>query len=109
MWRSRDNINSIRFISRRFVTHEVHDARETVCQIFALKKLDDKRAVRVVLRFMCHQAKKCLFMTRRVRYQEEETPLVVLAGKEYGTGSSRGLGSKRHPFTRCQSRDCGKL
>lgn len=29
-----------------------------------------------------------------MRYQEEETPLVVLAGKEYGTGSSRDWAAK---------------
>ena len=29
-----------------------------------------------------------------MRYQAEETPLVVLAGKEYGTGSSRDWAAK---------------
>jgi aconitate hydratase len=29
-----------------------------------------------------------------MRYQEEETPLVVLAGKEYGSGSSRDWAAK---------------
>jgi aconitate hydratase len=29
-----------------------------------------------------------------VRYQKEKTPLVVLAGKEYGTGSSRDWAAK---------------
>ena len=29
-----------------------------------------------------------------MRYQEEDTPLIVLAGKEYGTGSSRDWAAK---------------
>lgn len=29
-----------------------------------------------------------------VRYQAEQTPLVIIAGKEYGTGSSRDWAAK---------------
>ncbi|VTP69116.1 Aconitate hydratase 1 [Leclercia adecarboxylata] len=30
-----------------------------------------------------------------MKYQQEGTPLAVIAGKEYGSGSSRDWGSKR--------------
>jgi aconitate hydratase len=33
-----------------------------------------------------------------MQYQQTNTPLVVLAGKEYGTGSSRDLGRQRNVF-----------
>ena len=33
-----------------------------------------------------------------MRYAEEETPLVILAGKEYGSGSSRDWAAKRPPL-----------
>ena len=39
-------------------------------------------------------------------YSEAKTPLVVLAGKEYGTGSSRDWA---YGLTRCSSRDCPEL
>ena len=35
-----------------------------------------------------------------MRYQEEGTPLLVLAGKEYGTGSSPRLGGEGHAAAR---------
>ena len=37
-----------------------------------------------------------------MKYQEEGTPLVVIAGKEYGTGIITRLGSKGNTFTRCK-------
>ena len=34
------------------------------------------------------------FTTAAIRYQDEDTPLVIIAGKEYGTGSSRDWAAK---------------
>ena len=34
-------------------------------------------------------------------YKSKNVPLIVLAGKDYGTGSSRGLGSKGSFVTWC--------
>ena len=36
----------------------------------------------------------CLFIDAAMRYQKEQTPLMILAGKEYGTGSSRDWAAK---------------
>ena len=44
-----------------------------------------------------------------MRYNQEGVPLVVFAGKEYGTGSSRGLGCKRNRVAWNSCGDCGKL
>ena len=37
---------------------------------------------------------RCRSTTRRCEYAEEGTPLVVIAGKEYGSGSSRDWAAK---------------
>ena len=42
-------------------------------------------------------------------YAESDTPLVVIGGKEYGTGSSRDLGGQRRCAIGCQGRSGRKL
>ena len=44
-----------------------------------------------------------------MKYQSEGTPLVVLAGQEYGTGSSRDWAAKGNSVAWCQSRCGAKL
>ncbi len=39
-----------------------------------------------------------------MKYQAAGTPLIILAGTEYGTGSSARLGGQRHPFVRREGR-----
>ena len=54
-------------------------------------------------------ANKCPSYDASLKYQAEGTPLIVLAGSEYGTGSSAGLGRQRHDVAGCQSCHCQKL
>ena len=44
-----------------------------------------------------------------IKYQADGVPLVVLAGAEYGTGSSRDLGCQGHLAAGCESSDRGEL
>ena len=48
------------------------------------------------------------FTTPHLHYREEDIPLIVLAGKEYGTGLP-GLGGEGHVFARGAGRHRGKL
>ncbi|XNM60886.1 hypothetical protein ACLK1T_29295 [Escherichia coli] len=41
-----------------------------------------------------------------MRYKQEQTPLAVIAGKEYGSGSSRDWGSKRSGVSWYWCGDC---
>ena len=43
---------------------------------------------------MRRPASRCRSTTRRCSYKADGTPLVVIAGKEYGTGSSRDWAAK---------------
>jgi aconitate hydratase len=42
----------------------------------------------------CAQRRQDEHLRRRIRYQQERTPLVVIAGREYGSGSSRDWAAK---------------
>ena len=42
----------------------------------------------------CRMASRCSSTTPRMQYQREGVPLVILAGKEYGSGSSRDWAAK---------------
>ena len=42
----------------------------------------------------CRRASRCSSTTRPMRYKAEGVPLIVFAGKEYGTGSSRDWAAK---------------
>ena len=44
-----------------------------------------------------------------MRYRNEKVPLIILAGKEYGSGSSRGLGGKGNLASRRARGHCGNL
>ena len=44
-----------------------------------------------------------------VNYREARVPLIVLAGKEYGSGSSRDWAAKGHDAARRQSGHCREL
>ena len=44
-----------------------------------------------------------------LRYKHEKTPLIVIAGREYGSGSSRDCGCQGFTFVGCKSGHRRKL
>ena len=42
----------------------------------------------------CRMASRCPSTTRPCKYQQEDVPLLIIAGKEYGSGSSRDWAAK---------------
>ena len=57
----------------------------------------------------CRAASRCRSTTPRCSYKQEGTPLVILAGKEYGTGSSRDWAAKGTMLLGVQGRDRREL
>ena len=71
--------------------HEVM-VRGTFANVRLRNKLvADRRRIHPPL---AHAIRKCRSSTLREKYQAEGTPLIILAGKEYGSGSSRDWAAK---------------
>ena len=62
-----------------------------------------------VTRARARAASRCRIFDAAMRYKQEGTPLVILAGKEYGTGSSRDWAAKGTHAARRARRDRREL
>ncbi len=70
------------------------DARDLFANVRLRNKLTPEREG-AYTRHLPDAAKRCRFSTASVNYRAAGTPLMVLAGKEYGSGSSRDWGGQR--------------
>jgi aconitate hydratase len=73
-----------------------------VTKYYGARRLVAERATR-------RGANKMSIFDAAMKYAETRTPLVILAGHEYGTGSSRDWAAKGNAFVRREGGDRGKL